>query len=951
MTGSSLQCIDFVRLDGTPSQGLISVGSADVPQLNVDEQAAVFDANLLQHIDYIFFRRYSDGRSSQVAAYIVDNSDERLSEKDLAALHLQVWLHGTAPLLYVAWPSRIDVLACARGPDFWTDQTGGYDYNPAEMLEIAGEIESELKKRSQYSAFRLADGTFWEDPRNSNLADHTKTAHQLLIQAIVEADSDIDGENNPILRRLLLLMVLIKYLEDRRVFPNPSWFGRYHKGAKSFFEVLQGNNPEEVNRLLDFLERKFNGDVFSLPREGREKLTRKALKKFADLVEARTVKRQRYLWEQFSFEHLPVEMISHLYQRFVQGGHGTVYTPPFLASLLLDQAMPYEKLTGEERVLDPACGSGVFLVGAFRRLINIWRSRHRWKRPDVSSLKRLLKQSIYGIELDPNAVDLASFSLSLAICDALKPKVIWSELRFDPLRNTNLLEADFFELLNRSRKGESTLFDQGFDIVIGNPPFESELSPAGDELNQAARQQDPHLRSLPDKQTAYLFLEQGLSVLKPDGRACLIQPSGLLYNRQASDFRTAILRKHQVDTVLDFTSIRNLYDKADPKTIAVLAHADTPDKDHWIKHWTFRRTTTVHERICFELDHYDRHRIHQQQAETVSYVWRTNLLGGGRLNDMARRFLNMRTLEKYVEEMGWDYEEGFIVGSRTKRAEFLTGEKFLPTSAFTNNGIDDEKIRILSETHFYRPKRKEIFTSPLILIKETDSLPVVYWDKGFLTYRHQIIGIHAPQSQAATLRRFYNQFRQKHDFYRFACTLNGTQSLVGKATAIAKQDIDLLPYPEDMTDLDLACWEEALRKDVLNYMTDYVRLGQNSKLLKKAADKDTLQEYSEIFIRMLGSIYDNLQAADPVFLNSLICQPFCFGDHPNLSWLNDNAQDKLQELIYDDNYERLRTVRVLRLYSENVLLLIKPDRLRYWIRSTAIRDADETLVDLRRQGY
>ena len=43
--------------------------------------------------------------------------------------------------------------------------------------------------------------------------------------------------------------------------------------------------------------------------------------------------------------------------------------------------------------------------------------------------------------------------------------------------------------------------------------------------------------------------------------------------------------------------------------------------------------------------------------------------------------------------------------------------------------------------------------------------------------------------------------------------------------------------------------------------------------------------------------------------------------------------------------------RVVRLYLDNVLIVIKPDRLRYWIRSTAIRDADDTLVDLRRQGY
>jgi hypothetical protein len=42
---------------------------------------------------------------------------------------------------------------------------------------------------------------------------------------------------------------------------------------------------------------------------------------------------------------------------------------------------------------------------------------------------------------------------------------------------------------------------------------------------------------------------------------------------------------------------------------------------------------------------------------------------------------------------------------------------------------------------------------------------------------------------------------------------------------------------------------------------------------------------------------------------------------------------------------------VLRYYDQNVVLVVKPDRLRYWIRSTAIRDADETLLDLKKQGF
>jgi type I restriction-modification system DNA methylase subunit len=92
-------------------------------------------------------------------------------------------------------------------------------------------------------------------------------------------------------------------------------------------------------------------------------------------VEAKTIDKQRYLWEQFSFEHLPVEIISHIYQRFIKGGHGAVYTPPFLADLLLGHTMPYKEMTGKERILDPACGSGVFLVGAFKRLINFWKAK------------------------------------------------------------------------------------------------------------------------------------------------------------------------------------------------------------------------------------------------------------------------------------------------------------------------------------------------------------------------------------------------------------------------------------------------------------------------------------------------------------------------------------------------------------------------------------------------
>jgi hypothetical protein len=169
---------------------------------------------------------------------------------------------------------------------------------------------------------------------------------------------------------------------------------------------------------------------------------------------------------------------------------------------------------------------------------------------------------------------------------------------------------------------------------------------------------------------------------------------------------------------------------------------------------------------------------------------------------------------------------------------------------------------------------------------------------------------------------------------------------------LLKDDIDNLPYPEDLNELSFSFWEKALCEDILKYMTDYIRLGQNSKLLAIPAKIDDLKAYSGMFTRMLKSVYSNLKVSDPIFLNGLTCQPFYFGEPPDFSWLTKQPQNELRKLIYDDkNHAHLRTVRILRLYSENFLLLIKPDRLRYWIRSTAVRDADETIIDLRQQGY
>lgn len=947
MLAPVLKHFDFASANGKLVSGLVPIKDGEDAVKRLDERLAVRDAIAIKGIDYVFFRRFSDDRSSQVVAYVIDNADHHLSEKDLADLHKRTWLHGGVPLIYVAWPSRLDVLTCARGPDFW--HNGKYEYTPAAKIDEAigsAEVVSQALE-SRYSAWRLVDGTFWDDPQNASLAKSSERAHERLIAAVVDTDKALDGEKNPLLRRLLLLTVLIKYLEDRRVFP-PNWFAGFCKGARSFFDALKGGEPVQINRLLSHLEKRFNGDIFALTDLASDKLTKPVIQAFAKLVEAKTINHQRYLWEQFSFEHIPVEIVSHLYQRFVKGGHGTVYTPPFLASLLLDHAMPYDKITGHERILDPACGSGVFLVGGFRRLINFHRAKNGWKQLEVDALKTILKKSIFGVELDNGAVDLAAFSLSLAVCDALKPEVIWEKLKFDKLRDNNLLQGDFFLEVQHARDKKSRILNEPFDVILGNPPFESDLTEPGRTLNSEANE----VRGdLPDKQAAYLFLEQGVKCLRPSGRLCLIQPSGILHNRNAFAFRSQLFKEATVDTVMDFTSIRSLYEAADTKTAAFLVLGEKPEPEHNISHLTFRRTFGTLERITFEIDHYDWHWVPQPDAEDDPFIWRINLLGGGRLAQMSHRFRSLPTLKDFVEASGLSYGEGFTEGNRSHPDSFLTGMNYLPSRALDDGGIDKSQIKTLEKTNFERQRAKELYNAPLILIRKNERLQVDYWGSGPLAFSIRIVGIGVGSSSESVLKGMFSRIKKRHNTYRLSCVMHGTEAFVAKATAIRKQDIDALPFPEHESDLTLSFWEKTIEHDTLTYYCDFVRRGQNSILLRQSATPAVIKEYSELFCKMLRSVYDNLQAGSPVFLDGLICQSFYFGAKPKDDIAVQDQGDALRKMIHRKHNESLSTVRMLRFYVDNVMLIVKPDRLRFWIQSTAIRDADETILSLREQGY
>jgi hypothetical protein len=171
-----------------------------------------------------------------------------------------------------------------------------------------------------------------------------------------------------------------------------------------------------------------------------------------------------------------------------------------------------------------------------------------------------------------------------------------------------------------------------------------------------------------------------------------------------------------------------------------------------------------------------------------------------------------------------------------------------------------------------------------------------------------------------------------------------------KATTLSEIDILSLPFPENGT-LDLSANEEIIIEDIVDYYRDLIRLGEDSEAIKRSGHA-ALSDFASIFTQQINTIYKKtpLLALTPQTWPGVICQPFVF-DKGSVDWSGaDELQGKLDTLLQEQQGTTLHVTRIARIYDGRFVFLLKPDRLRYWLRSVALRDADETLADLRAQG-
>lgn len=959
--------------------GLIPVQEIkDNKNLPPEEYIALENARMYK-ANYVYFRKF-ENRPSVPQVYLYDYTDLLdIDENALTYLHKQLYSCGLVPMFFVFTKQDVRIFNCYDRPA----EGRNLKYSPLTTIKLAADLSEILDNKTQeeftaFSGKAFDNGTFWE---NSKYRDHFKfsnSAYEKLLTELKQALKDIiDQDILPaaFARQIIVISILIKYLEERedengnRVFPN-NFFSRFAENATKFTEVL--NKTGAYLELLDYLSKHFNGGVFQLNDEERKFLSSRDLSRFGQFLDGETDGIQFVFWRLYSFNDLPVELISNIYEEFLGKEPGVVYTPPYLVNFLLDEAMPLSNENTNFKILDPACGSGVFLVGAYRRLIYRWRKKNRWDNPDLATLKKLLRENIYGVELKKEAADLTVFSLSLALCDELTPLQIWQDLQFDDLHKENILHDDFFNVISDIK------FQNKFDLVIGNPPFEAKLTEAGKRIETTKKKErklsvllsNKEVKTtfvkLPDNQVSLLFLEQSVELCKKGGLVCLIQPStALLYNKASFHFRKLLFERFSVPEIIDFSHLNRVLftngkgeDRRGDVAVSAIFIKNSPPKNNSILHVIPKRVKASKEKIYFQLDSYDFYRVAYKEAVTNPLIWKTNLFGGGRASELIKYLNSFEKLESFLkskkETNNWDYGEGFMrgkIGDQT--ADFLTGKDALLAPKFKSNSTSLCK---LENTWFASPRRATLYNGPLLLIKElveegTSRIPVFYSDNNVI-FDSRIVGIASNGQDKEDILKLAEAFTEHNNLYSFFIALTSSQFSVGLSSAFRADDIYSLPIFFNNNDLHLKEEEEIIINDILKYLLDFKRKGENSLIAQTDASNHHLSEFAETFCKVLQSVFKSIKPSKYFETNSYICFPFYFGEEPHINFNNSSQNEKYIEQLVQKNYgSSLRITRIVRLYEGNVIYLIKPKKLRFWLKSIALRDADETFSDLRKQGY
>ncbi len=343
---------------------------------------------------------------------------------------------------------------------------------------------------------------------------------------------------------LLMQIMFVAYLEDREII-GPDYFNKATGDKKivSLEALLNDGQPGKFLKLFTLLKQHFNGDLFVAPcsfdeTENVEELSSYHIRILSEFRAGNVhLKSGQYQLWPYNFNYIPIDLISAVYDRFLgfdptsKRETGAYYTPMFLADLVAEQA--WSELSDKQKIsghyVDPSCGSGIFLVRLFEKMVDEWRNKHRNQRTTWPALIAMLKR-LHGFDIKKESVHVAAFSLYIALLENSRPAEILALMEkgrlLPKLFGETLRVSDFFEIPSDNHK---------YDLIIGNPPWVSRRG----EQKSAEKWSKENQCEMPAKEIAWGFAWKALSHANPDGTiALLLKATSFLTNHSQSFIKT-----------------------------------------------------------------------------------------------------------------------------------------------------------------------------------------------------------------------------------------------------------------------------------------------------------------------------------------------------------------------------------------------------------------------------
>lgn len=977
--------------------------------------------------------------SSQAPVALVCEFDQAVPEVILREAHRLAWNFCRTSILITIEPHTLRVWDCSAQPVPSDDL--GID-NPAEIRQAQLDLTAVDLSGSAAEALQwvnLVSGKFVRQYQPKGYFKRDARADSLLLQNLKDIRKHLCSPKSnsklptEICHDLLARLIFIQFLFQRQDAEGNTALNAKKLASlasegilSTRYSSLEGilRNHHDTYELFGWLNNIFNGDLFPSTKRAsdetlsaleceRQHVTQGHLNALADLVSGQAQARtgQRYLWTQYAFDVIPLDFISSIYEEFVGEAQGTHYTPGHLVDFMLDGILPWGGTEWNLRILDPACGSGIFLVKSYQRLIHRWKQAHPDRSLEPKDLRRLLENNLFGIDINHEAVRVAAFSLYLTMCDEIDPRHYWTQVKFPSLRGQRLIGSDFFaDDLRGFRSKEDC---ETYDLIVGNAPW------GKGSVTSLAKKWAKNTWPLSYQDIGPAFIGKGIKLLKLGGVLSMLQPVNvLLLNRSGptNELRQCLF-SFKVTEIINLATLRfGLFQKAiSPSCIITIENEPLDNSD--IVYVCPKPTHSTEDAYCFVIEPQDIHQVERARA-LDPMIWTGLMWGQERDLKLLDRLRTHKTIAALQTNELIDTREGIIRGkSKVKSRPSLLGLRLLSEADFPlDNPFASIVARRLNKntnpnTHERDSTNMAAFKPPQLIIKQSWVVLTGRFHAALVQSSKKaegvlcsdsFVSVHARRGQQMWLESIWLAFNSCVATYFFLLTSGRFASY---RPQLLEADLRTLPLPEpdpqllsglnslrdinervrarfDLTEAEWVLIEDLCNIALCDFKGDAESPGRQSTIRRRLAgsiveEEPEINQYCEFFLRVLESafgedtsmcmtVYQEAANESPMPLR-LIAFHLGWSGHSRISVETITGQSLRNHLhtlnilftkqghqrgnIY---YQRVARVhKTIKVGSQLIptIFNIKPDQVRYWTRSAAMHDADEVFADIQRFGF